>query len=122
VTLFVLTFYRDLGNSNVSGSIGPEISRLVNLQYLYVPPPLLMSSTYLFLLFQQNKMACDLLHWNLICRELYRNNLGGEIPKELGKLKNLISLDLYANKLTGRIPKSLSKLSSLRFMYVLYNH
>jgi Leucine-rich repeat (LRR) protein len=55
----------------------------------------------------------------LICRELYRNNLGGEIPKELGKLKNLISLDLYANKLTGRIPKSLSKLSSLRFMYVL---
>jgi Leucine-rich repeat (LRR) protein len=53
-----------------------------------------------------------------ICRELYRNNLNGEIPKELGNLKNLISLDLYANELTGGIPKSLSKLDSLRFMYV----
>lgn len=62
----------------------------------------------------------DLISKNqiLICRELYRNNLNGEIPKELGNLKNLISLDLYANKLTGTIPKSLSKLGSLRFMYV----
>jgi hypothetical protein len=54
----------------------------------------------------------------LFCRELYRNNLDGEIPQELGNLKNLVSLDLYANKFTGGIPKSLSKLYSLRFMYV----
>jgi hypothetical protein len=26
--------FRDLGNSNVSGSIGPELGRLVNLKYL----------------------------------------------------------------------------------------
>ncbi|XP_074345788.1 leucine-rich repeat protein 2-like isoform X2 [Apium graveolens] len=48
--------------------------------------------------------------------ELYRNNIDGKIPKELGKLKNLISLDLYNNKFEGRIPKSLAKLKSLRFL------
>lgn len=49
-------------------------------------------------------------------RELYRNNIDGKIPKELGKLKNLISMDLYNNKFEGRIPKSFSKLKSLRFL------
>jgi hypothetical protein len=27
----------DLGNSNISGSLGPELGRLVNLKYLYAP-------------------------------------------------------------------------------------
>ena len=29
--------FRDLGNSNISGSLGPELGRLVNLKYLYAP-------------------------------------------------------------------------------------
>ncbi|KAI3962115.1 hypothetical protein MKW92_002300 [Papaver armeniacum] len=49
--------------------------------------------------------------------ELYKNNLVGSIPKELGDgLKNLVSLDLYQNNLTGSIPTTLFKLSHLRFL------
>ncbi|KAF2320947.1 hypothetical protein GH714_032139 [Hevea brasiliensis] len=51
----------------------------------------------------------------------YRNNIGGKIPKELGKLKNLVSMDLYDNKFEGEIPKSLAKLKSLRFLDVSNN-
>lgn len=50
------------------------------------------------------------------CRELYRNEIGGKIPEELGSLKNLVSMDLYENKFEGEIPKSLAKLKSLRFL------
>ncbi|KAL9317293.1 hypothetical protein ACSQ67_013810 [Phaseolus vulgaris] len=49
-------------------------------------------------------------------RELYRNDLTGKIPEELGNLKSLISMDLYDNKLEGKIPKSLGKLKSLKFL------
>lgn len=49
-------------------------------------------------------------------RELYRNDISGKIPKELGKLKSLVSMDLYDNRFEGKIPKSFSKLKSLRFL------
>lgn len=51
-----------------------------------------------------------------VYRELYKNNLVGRIPKELGNLKSLVSLDLYHNNLSGDIPPSLGKLNSLRFL------
>jgi hypothetical protein len=50
------------------------------------------------------------------CRELYRNDITGKIPKELGNLKNLVSMDLYENRFEGEIPKSLAKLKSIRFL------
>jgi hypothetical protein len=50
------------------------------------------------------------------CRELYRNDIGGKIPKELGNLKNLVSMDMYGNKFEGEIPKSFAKLKSLVFL------
>lgn len=50
------------------------------------------------------------------CRELYRNNIGGKIPEELGNLENLFSMDLYGNSFSGNIPKSFAKLKSLRFL------
>jgi Leucine-rich repeat (LRR) protein len=55
----------------------------------------------------------------MYCRELFKNNITGNIPEELGNLKNLISLDLYNNQLTGEIPRSLGNLKSLVFLYVL---
>ncbi|THF97179.1 hypothetical protein TEA_012301 [Camellia sinensis var. sinensis] len=54
--------------------------------------------------------------------ELYRNNIGGKIPKELGNLKSLISMDLYGNKFEGEIPKSFAKLKSLRFLRLNNNN
>lgn len=50
-------------------------------------------------------------------RELYGNNISGEIPDDLGSLENLVSLDLYLNGLTGSIPDTLGKLTQLRFLY-----
>lgn len=51
-----------------------------------------------------------------ICRELYNNNINGNIPEELGNLKNLISMDLYDNQFEGNIPKSFSNLKTLKFL------
>ncbi|CAM0883158.1 unnamed protein product [Alopecurus aequalis] len=48
--------------------------------------------------------------------ELYKNNIDGMIPSELGDLKNLISLDLYKNNVSGTIPSTLGKLKSLVFL------
>lgn len=51
------------------------------------------------------------------CRELYGNNISGDIPFDLGNLENLVSLDLYLNALTGPIPDTFGKLTQLRFLY-----
>ncbi|KAL6009814.1 Leucine-rich repeat protein 1 [Asimina triloba] len=48
--------------------------------------------------------------------ELYKNNIQGTIPSELGNLKSLISLDLYNNNISGTIPSTLGKLKSLVFL------
>ncbi|KAJ1397301.1 Leucine-rich repeat-containing N-terminal, plant-type [Sesbania bispinosa] len=79
----------DLGNSNVSGSLGPELGQLHHLQYL----------------------------------ELYRNDLRGKIPEELGNLKKLISMDLRLNnnELTGSIPRELTHLTNLKIFDVSNN-
>lgn len=55
---------------------------------------------------------------NHFFRELYKNNIQGPIPNELGNLKSLISLDLYSNNISGTIPPSLGKLKSLVFLWV----
>ncbi|KAI3805103.1 hypothetical protein L1987_27158 [Smallanthus sonchifolius] len=49
--------------------------------------------------------------------ELYSNNITGNIPTELGKLKSLMSLDLYLNRLGGNIPDTLGNLKKLRFLF-----
>ncbi len=45
---------------------------------------------------------------------LYRNNLGGPIPPELGSLTSLRELDLGDNGLTGSIPSEFGNLTNLR--------
>ena len=71
--------------------------------------------SHLYLMFGFRLLSCDLSHlfW---CRELYKNNIQGIIPTELGNLKSLVSLDLYNNNISGTIPASLGKLKSLVFL------
>ena len=52
---------------------------------------------------------------------LYRNQLTGEIPAELGELTNLRLLSLSSNQLTGEIPAELGSLPSLESLYLSGN-
>lgn len=50
-----------------------------------------------------------------------KNLLRGEIPPELGRLSNLEVLDLFSNELSGEIPSELGRLTSLRKLELGYN-
>lgn len=52
---------------------------------------------------------------------LYSNNLKGEIPPELGNLRELKSLELHINQLTGSIPDALKNLVNLENFNVSQN-
>lgn len=58
---------------------------------------------------------------NVIELELYRNNLVGFIPPELGGLASLSRLQLASNHLNGPIPAELAELSSLSFLGLFNN-
>jgi len=67
---------------------------------------------------------------NLITNSnLFKNNLTGNIPKEIGLLINLVSLYLFItdfsalnnNQLTGNIPKEFGNLVSLCYLNVSCN-
>ncbi|KAI0525097.1 hypothetical protein KFK09_004488 [Dendrobium nobile] len=93
----------DLGNSNISGPLGPELGRLKHLRYLE--------------LYRNNfdgKIPEVLGNLeNLISLDLFGNRLEGEIPKSFAKLKKLRFLRLNNNRLTGSIPKELTTLPNL---------
>ena len=50
---------------------------------------------------------------NLLDLDLSTNQLTGEIPSELGRLQNLETLQLQSNQLTGEIPSELGQLTNL---------
>ena len=45
--------------------------------------------------------------------DLYRNQLSGELPAELGNLASLEALLLFGNQLSGELPQSLTGLTAL---------
>ncbi|KAF5180684.1 Leucine-rich repeat receptor-like protein kinase pepr1 [Thalictrum thalictroides] len=102
----------DLGNSNISGSLGPELGQLKHLQYLE--------------LYRNNikgEIPKELGNLkNLISMDLYENSFEGKIPKSLAKLKSLKFLRLNNNKITGSIPRELAKLSNLKVLDVSNNN
>ena len=52
---------------------------------------------------------------------LIRNNLTGEIPRELGSLTDLSQLSLFGNNLTGEIPRELGNLTDLHGLVLSRN-
>ncbi|CAL4964137.1 unnamed protein product [Urochloa decumbens] len=101
----------DLGNSNLSGSLVPELGHLEHLQYL----ELYKNSI-------QGTIPAELGNLkSLISLDLYNNNITGTIPKELGKMKSLVFLRLNDNRLTGPVPRELTKISSLKVIDVSNN-
>lgn len=64
-------------------------------------------------------------HWHSYRSKIFKlvlNRLCGEIPKDIGHLKQLESLDLSHNELSGEIPSSMSSLTSLSHMNLSYNN
>ncbi|KAK7276589.1 hypothetical protein RIF29_17732 [Crotalaria pallida] len=107
-TWFHVTFLIlwDLGDSNLSGHLVPELANLQNLQYFeiynnnidgVIPPEL------------GNLKS-------LVSLDLYQNRISGNIPRELGNLKNLLFLRLNDNKLTGILPKEVQSLPNIRVL------
>ncbi|KAJ7949601.1 Leucine-rich repeat receptor protein kinase [Quillaja saponaria] len=58
----------------------------------------------------------------LVSLNLSRNSLTGIIPNEVGQMKMLESLDLSRNQLNGEIPPSLSSLSFISNLNISYNN
>ncbi|XP_019701877.2 leucine-rich repeat protein 2 [Elaeis guineensis] len=101
----------DLGNSNISGPLGPELGRLQHLQYLE-----LYRNNF------EGKIPEALGNLkSLISMDLYGNRFQGEIPKSFAKLKSLRFLRLNNNKLSGSIPRELATLSNLKVFDVSNN-
>ncbi|MCD7458432.1 hypothetical protein HAX54_038235 [Datura stramonium] len=101
----------DLGNCNISGTLGPELGELKNLQYLE-----LYSNNI------EGKIPKELGNLeNLISMDLYGNRFEGNIPKSFAKLKSLRFLRLNDNKLTGSIPRELTTLPNLKVFDVSNN-
>jgi len=96
--------YLDLSfNGQLSGPIPPEMSKMADLERLYltgnqlsgpIPPEL-------------GKLT------RLVDLDLSRNHLSGSIPPELSKLTGLQNLYLLDNELNGPVPASLMNLKFL---------
>ncbi|PQQ17892.1 somatic embryogenesis receptor kinase 1-like [Prunus yedoensis var. nudiflora] len=101
----------DLGNSNISGSLGPELGELKHLQYLE-----------LYRNDISGKIPKELGKLkSLVSMDMYGNRFEGKIPKSFSKLKSLRFLRLNNNKLTGSIPRELVSLSNLKVFDVSNN-
>eukprot|EP01018_Ginkgo_biloba_P002940 Gb_19245 [translate_table: standard] len=102
----------DLGNSNLSGHLVPELGKLEHLQYLEL---------------YKNNIRGNILEElgnlkSLISMDLYNNNLTGEIPRSLGNLKSLVFLRINNNRLTGQIPRELTLIPSLKVVDISNNN
>jgi len=125
----------NLSNNQLSGSIPPQLSNLINLISLglssnqlsgSIPPQLsnLGSLTKLYLAYNHlNGYIPPQLGnlSNLIDLSLSNNQLSGSIPPQLGNLSSLTSLGLSSNQLSGSIPPELGNLGSLTKLYLKYN-
>ncbi|AES93584.1 putative non-specific serine/threonine protein kinase [Medicago truncatula] len=101
----------DLGNSNISGTLGPELAQLTHLQYL----ELYNNNIYGNIPNELGNLK------NLISMDLYNNKFQGVIPNSFANLNSLKFLRLNNNKLTGPIPRQLTHLQNLKFFDVSNN-
>ncbi|KAM3199915.1 leucine-rich repeat protein 1-like [Capsicum annuum] len=94
---------RDLGNTNISGSLRPALVELYSNNI-------------------EGKIPKELGNVeNLVSMDLYGNKFEGNIPKSFAKLKSLRFLRLNDNKLIGSIPRELTTLPNLKVLDVSHN-
>ncbi|CAL5037212.1 unnamed protein product [Urochloa decumbens] len=103
--------YLLLSNSNLTGTISPEIGNLSALVKLDLHSNQLSGSIP-----PELGMLSQLAELNLST-----NLLDGLIPEALGLLKSLTYLYLYSNNLTGSIPEAVCNCSSLTYIDLKIN-
>ncbi|CAH1422944.1 unnamed protein product [Lactuca virosa] len=100
----------DLSKSQISGELGPEISRLTQLKYLN------LSFNHLSGQIPSSISNCSRLQQ----LDLSLNDLTGKIPDSFGNLR-LKSLILSNNSLNGSIPESIFHISGLEVLLLSSN-
>ncbi|KAJ1255983.1 hypothetical protein BS78_K122400 [Paspalum vaginatum] len=133
-----LLHYLDLAENNFTGRIPEGLAALQNLSdlrlggnYLDGSIPAVLATlprltalslggTRNYLVGSIPAVLSNLSHLNLLDLG-YCNNLTGEIPAELGQMKELVYLHVGSNQLTGQIPSSLGNLSKLSFLSLYTN-
>ncbi|XP_068467727.1 leucine-rich repeat protein 1-like [Phaseolus vulgaris] len=107
----VLRIY--LGNSGLSGTLGPELAQLPSLQHLHLFGNNLSGNI------PQELGSLK----NLISMDLSKNKLEGNIPESFANLESLKFLWLDNNELSGTIPSAVvTLLKNLEFLNVSNNH
>lgn len=101
----------DLGNTNLSGKLVPQLGDLKSLQYLELYDNNI-SGTIPSELGKLKK---------LVSLDLYLNKITGRIPDSLGKLSNLRFLRLNNNSLSGTIPMPLTNMNALQVLDLSHN-
>ena len=124
-----------LSDSQLTGTIPPELGNLNNLERLNltrnqltgdIPPELSLLTNLQVLYLWGNQLTGPIPAslgglTNLEDLNLSGNQLTGEIPAELGGLTNLERLYLYGNQLTGEIPGELGGLANLQTLWLSGN-
>ncbi|CDP19501.1 unnamed protein product [Coffea canephora] len=103
--------YMRLGENSFSGSLPPEVGKLIHLADFNV---------------SHNQFSGDIPISLADCSDLENlfmqaNFFQGTIPPNLASWKSIQQLDLSSNNLTGPIPKELEKLQYLRYLNLSYN-
>ncbi|KAF8391703.1 hypothetical protein HHK36_024012 [Tetracentron sinense] len=92
--------------SLLSGPIPEEIGNCSKLQNLYL---------------YENSISGPIPRY-LTLIEVNNNDISGEIPLDISKLRNLTLFFAWQNKLTGNIPESLAECPNLQALDLSYNH
>ena len=124
-----------LSDSQLTGTIPPELGNLNNLERLNltrnqltgdIPPELSLLTNLEILALGGNQLTGPIPTWlgslaKLQELQLWGSQLTGAIPPELGNLPGLVKLGLSENRLTGEIPPQLSSLTNLRYFSLFDN-
>ena len=124
-----------LSDSQLTGTIPPELGNLNNLERLNltrnqltgpIPPELSLLTNLQLLALGGNQLTGPIPTWlgslaKLQELQLWGNQFTGAIPPELGNLPGLVKLGLSGNRLTGQIPPQLSSLTNLRYFSLFDN-
>jgi Leucine-rich repeat (LRR) protein len=122
-------------NQNWFSGLFPDISRMAQLQYIYLdyngfsgPMPAYLGDLSLleYITMNENYFTGTVpaaLSNSVSLQNLYlhTNHLTGTVPPELGQISTLLLLDLHHNKLTGTLPAELGNLRKLTVMNIYTN-